>query len=651
LSGALDEPEPIPAATGEHEPLMREFDGHLDAFFGASTPESSNVPPLPPTEAQVPGDLPPALFGALDEPEPIPATTGEHEPLIREFDGHLDAFFGASTPEPPGVQSPPPAEAQVPGDLPPALSGALDEPEPIPAATGEHEPLMREFDGHLDAFFGASTPEPPGVPSPPPAEMQVPGDVPSALFDAEDTVEPAPALGTEEQPLQGELETRLDSFFSESTTEPALSSSPVPAKDSTGTEGVVGEEQPALFDAEELPGPVMGFVPTEAKVETLDLDARLDNFFGRSPSEEGVPAPPALTATAESVTPDQSPALADVLFPTEEAVSPAATEATEPLTWELKEHLDAFFGEPVSLAEADATIPTEEDVVEELIPSELSPALSDVAVPALDAVPNAGLEESESLPPDLKNHLEAFFSEAGQGETAEAAAPASEIEELIPEDDLSPALSDVAATGGENASPEALPWEMEGRLDAFFGDESTAMGVPRDIDSMTDVEPLFLDDTPEEETVSGDEVELLDLEFGSLGFESDQPEDLSTFFVGETDTELIRLGDGISTLDGPPSTELVRQWQTQTEHLLGQIPVYDERRMPLQLLDTVLAALPGSVQLSENSTTLLGTLGRSLSQVMTVGVQLGEDSVLMAQYFNWQKEVNRRLAKTGRQPS
>jgi len=703
LAGATEPEQPI-AAAGEEGPLSRELNGRLDDFFGTSTSEepASAPPSLPAEEALHPGDLSPALFEAEEAAEPFAPTTSVEGPLATELNGRLDAFFGESTVDTSVGAGQPPAE------LPPALFEAEEPAEPFAPTTSVEGPLTTELDGRLDAFFGESTVDT-SV-----GAGQSPAELPPALFEAEEPAEPFAPATPVEGALTTELDGRLDAFFGESTLDssvgpghplgeqpPALfeaeelaesfapglrveeeQSAPAgvqtedfftevaaapmspalsPTDATADTAPVAGDLPPALFDAVEEKDSSSGIFTTEAKVETLDLDARLDAFFGRSgpdlappsPSEPALAAVPPATATSPLVEQqpagDQGPALADVLSPEEEPAA-ALAEDSGPLAWELKEHLDAFFGEPVPVAEAESGIASEEEVLEELIPSDLPPALSDVAMPAAEPVASPGVEEAEALPSDLRNHLDAFFSEATT-ESAADSSSSSEIEELIPEGDLSPALSDLAVARGSASSEEAMPWELEGRLDAFFGEESApAGGTPADNEALGDVEPLFLDDTVEEDTSVADDVELLDLEFESLGFEGESQESMSSFFVGETDTELIRLGDGISTMESPPSTELVRQWQMQTEHLLGQIPVYDERRMPLQLLDTVLAALPGSKELTASSTTLLNTLGRSLSQVMTVGAQPNEDSVLLAQYFNWQKEINRRMGETGQQP-
>ncbi len=649
LAGAA-EPEQTIAAAGEEGLLSRELNGRLDDFFGTSPPEEPAIvpPSLPAEEAWPPADLPPALFEAEESAEPFTSATTVDGPLTTELDGRLDAFFGESTVDTSVGAGQPPAEQ------PPALFQAEEPAEPFAPATPVEGPLTTDFDGHLDAFFGESTVDT-SV-----GAGQLPGEQSPALFEAEEpAVSFAPGLRVEEESL-APAGVQTEEVFTEVAAEPM--SPALPPMDATAdTAPVAGDLPPALFDAVEENEPSSGIFTTEAKVETLDLDARLDAFLGRSGPDLAPPplsehaladVPPATVPPVAAQQPagDQGPALADVLSPEEEPAA-ALAEDSGPLAWELKEHLDAFFGEPVPVAEAEAEsgIPPEEDVVEELIPSDLPPALSDVAMPAAKPVASPEVEEAEALPSDLRNHLDAFFSEA-TSESAVDSSSSSEIEELIPEGDLPPALSDVAVASGAASSEETMPWELEGRLDAFFGEESApAGGTLADIEALGDVEPLFLDDTAEDDTGVADDVELLDLEFESLGFEGESQESMSSFFVGETDTELIRLGDGISTMDSPPSTELVRQWQMQAEHLLGQIPVYDGRRTPLQLLDTVLAALPGSKELSASSTTLLNTLGRSLSQVMTVGTQPNEDSVLLAQYFNWQKEINRRMGETGQQ--
>ena len=248
---------------------------------------------------------------------------------------------------------------------------------------------------------------------PPPALADADAEAPSpALADA-DGEEPPPALADaeeeggfsedatvadlDESPME-DLEKKLEFFFGESEPEEE-SAQEGPAALTDATEEEEGREEtiaPALADApdeggfnEEL---VAGAIDGD---EALDIDSKLDSFFGESEPEEEFPEESGAELTDSLVEEEDqeetiAPALADAPDEggfNEEQETGGIVEETGV---DIEAKLDAFFGEPAA---------GEAPVAETATGEETAPA------------PAAGLEAK----------LDTFFSNEEVGEAAETA--------------------------------------------------------------------------------------------------------------------------------------------------------------------------------------------------------------------------------------
>ncbi len=248
---------------------------------------------------------------------------------------------------------------------------------------------------------------------PPPALADADAEAPSpALADA-DGEEPPPALADaeeeggfsedatvadlDESPME-DLEKKLDFFFGESEPEEELSG------ESGGelTDSLVEEE-----DQEETVAPALADAPDEGGFneelvagaidgdEALDIDSKLDSFFGESEPEEELPEESGAELTDSLVEEEDqeetiAPALADAPDEggfNEEQETGGIVEETGV---DIEAKLDAFFGEPAA---------GEAPVAETATGEETAPA------------PAAGLEAK----------LDTFFSNEEVGEAAETA--------------------------------------------------------------------------------------------------------------------------------------------------------------------------------------------------------------------------------------
>ncbi len=308
---------------------------------------------------------------------------------------------------------------------------------------------------------------------PPPALADADAEAPSpALADA-DGEEPPPALADaeeeggfsedatvadlDESPME-DLEKKLEFFFGESEPEEE-SAQEGPAALTDATEEEEGREEivaPALADApdeggfnEEL---VAGAIDGD---EALDIDSKLDSFFGESEPEEEFPEESGAELTDSLVEEEDqeetiAPALADA--PDEggfnEELVAGAIDGDEALDIDSK--LDSFFGE----SEPEEEFPEESgaELTDSLVEEEdqeetIAPALA-------DAPDEGGFNEEqetggivEETGVDIEAKLDAFFGEPAAGE-----APVAET-----------------ATGEETAPAPAAG--LEAKLDTFFSNE------------------------------------------------------------------------------------------------------------------------------------------------------------------------------------
>jgi len=392
----------------------------------------------------------------------------------------------------------------------------------------------------------------------------------------------------------------------------------------------------------EEPGPAFALADTE--VLTLDLDGSDDDYLDittvQGPALEGVASPePESPAPASDATPDSLtlelderlesffgadgastgpvvevvPALAAVSPVVDEPGAAPVASSEDSLVLDLEDRLDSFFG-----ADDASTGPA----------VEVAPALAAVSPAEDEPGATPAVSSDDSLVLDLEERLESFF---GADDASTGPAPAA-----VPALAESPVGDDAAAPSAPT-SDESRMLELDDRLEAFFGAADGAAAPPATEDSGALASAAALS------AAAAVEADVLRLESDQPTSGEDEGDQPPTLMLEGPEAEFALLGDELSALDSPPSEEQVRQWQGQITELLRQLSSEDGRRLPLLLLDTVLAALPGQVDKTASLAVLLGALGRELAMVVASAAPV-EAMPPLEQYLAWQREVNRGLA-------
>jgi len=339
------------------------------------------------------------------------------------------------------------------------------------------------------------------------------GELPPALADSDEEggfSEDATIADLDDSPVE-DLEKKLDSFFGES--EPLEETAGKEEPLSALAEAAMEEEEglPAAEEASPEIAPALADAPDEGgfnedlvagtidDAASLDIDRKLDSFFGESEEE---------IAFDESDI-DLTDTL-DVAGETEETIAPALADSDEeggfsedatvadlddsPVA-DLEKKLDSFFGESEPLAEEPAAAATDDEPSpaladaagedEEVLPAgeEASPEIA----PALADAPDEGgfnedlvagtIDDAAGL--DIDSKLDSFFGEGEEEpgpEEDHGREPAASPEAAeTTEETIIPALAEATGTEGvdrgENAEEivDTAAMNIEARLDAFFG--------------------------------------------------------------------------------------------------------------------------------------------------------------------------------------
>ena len=246
---------------------------------------------------------------------------------------------------------------------------------------------------------------------PPPAVAHVDDEeMPAALADADEEGgfdEDRVVAALDESPME-DLERKLDDFFGKSETAETTDQEEFEPAAPAGTDEDEATIAPALADVPDEGGFNEELVAGTIDEEALDIERKLDNFFGTSETAETTDQeefePAALAGTDEDEA-AIAPALADV--PDEEPVDKKeqVTGIIEETAVDIEAKLDAFFGQ------SDVEGPSVPE------PSTAAPPVAEEEE-AVPAAPAASIEEK----------LDTFFS--GEGATEEP-EPARETESTV----------------------------------------------------------------------------------------------------------------------------------------------------------------------------------------------------------------------------
>jgi len=306
-----------------------------------------------------------------------------------------------------------------------------------------------------------------------------------------------------------------------------------------GTSSIV---QPAFADV--APDAVHGFQEEEEAAaieqEEVDIEKRLESFFGDEPEEEAVEEPvAAMDSSATAEVPIEEP-------PATTAVVPESADSVKD---ETESRLEDFFGDEVSLEEVagldkevalqgvDVETEADDDSDEEALPllgGKLAPALADndeessFSSEALVGVDNEWEEPADDIlaPTPLASESDDATEDTSIDFIDESSDFTAALADVDTEDDtietsgVVPALSDtgIDSDDSEDGSEFEDQLGIESTLDAFFGEEPTEV-VKEDASEEVDLLKEYFDDSPDEtpaqslqeseELTAGDDTDLL----------------------------------------------------------------------------------------------------------------------------------------------
>jgi len=501
-------------------------------------------------------------------------------------------------------------------------------------------------------------------------------ELPPALADSDEEggfSEDATVADLDDSPVE-DLEKKLDSFFGGS--EPLEEDLPAAGSDDQPAPALAdaaGEEEEALPAAEEESpeiAPALADAPDEGgfnedlvagtidDAASLDIDRKLDSFFGESDEETAfeesdIDLTDSLEATAEEEE-TIAPALAD--SDEEGGFSEDATVADldDSPVEDLEKKLDSFFG---------GSEPLEEDLPAAGSDDQPAPALADTAGEEEEALPAAEEESPEIAPAladapdeggfnedlvagtiddaaslDIDSKLDSFFGEGEEEpgpEEDHGREPAASPEAAeTTEETIVPALAE--ATGAEEPDREeaaeeiadAAAMNIEARLDAFFGDGSADLYPLPAVGSASEVPGAEMAAAPVAAGIDGPAEAL---------FHSQEAAAATTVATAAAVTGLVA---GVARLAAAASPDALAEITSRVD-ALDRETMAPQQAVQLQLLDTALDMLSRLPQApGKESLDILELLARGVEERDQDPARLVES---VARFTAWQRQIMTEL--------